>query len=413
MNTYPLFRSTVHHSKGKVWGDTLYWQTPPASACDPAHHTVYKTLPVASSPDPPLSEGNDNECDVALRGYVEPLLGSFFDLGRGMFAVHVVEYEVVGGGGKVEGRVDLVWRLHHGLGDGVVLSKCLEELCEADEAGAEKPKKDEKKTNPLYFAWLSLKAVGKILALPLSCSDAQTNLKAPMDWRKVSHEKSYSPSLTMSLPLVRSESKKRNCTINDLLTALLTRGIRRHLLLASPGVAPPSSIRCLAVVNTRRDADMSAFRAGKGANEFSYVIPRLPTGHETFPPCLEAVKRDMDALKSGPEAFVVREANNLVRNMVGGSFVMKFNCDYVVNKLTLFFSNLAGPREAVKLAGARVLRMYNWVEPMMYGIGVSVMSYNGEVTFVVSGDKERTEGVRRGIDEEWRELVAETESGMY
>ena len=78
----------MHHSKGKVWGDTLYWQTPPASACDPAHHTVYKTLPVASSPDPPLSEGNDNECDVALRGYVEPLLGSFFDLGRVMFAVH-------------------------------------------------------------------------------------------------------------------------------------------------------------------------------------------------------------------------------------------------------------------------------------------------------------------------------------
>ena len=151
--------------------------------------------------------------------------------------------------------------------------------------------------------------------------------------------------------------------------------------------------------------DARSFKLGKSANEFSYVIPRLPVGPGPFPSTLLQVKSDMDALKSGPEAYVVREANNLARRAAGGKFVMDFNCDYVVNKLTLFFSNLAGPRARRGLGGASVLRMYNWVEPMMYGVGVSVMSYGGEVTFVVSGNAERAGGVRKCVEEEWRELV--------
>ena len=159
----------MRHVKGRIYGDNLYWSTPDVEECDANDYISERTLTIASLPDPLLCDTNDNAIDDALKGYIEPILGTFFDLGRGMFHAHLVTYSLKDGG-KVEGRADLVFRLHHGIGDGVILSKCLETICDAPESGAgkaaaaeaAKPKRKKKKTNPLYFAWLSLCAVGKV-----------------------------------------------------------------------------------------------------------------------------------------------------------------------------------------------------------------------------------------------------------
>lgn len=122
---------------------------------------------------------------------------------------------------------------------------------------------------------------------------------------------------------------------------------------------------------------------------------------------VKACKEEMDRLKSSPEPFVVRKLNNTIRDLMGGKFVLAFNSDFVVNKFTCFFSNLPGPRGPLKIMGENLLRMSNFVHPMMYSCGLSIQSYNGELVINASVDKvlvgDATK-LMQFVDEVWEEL---------
>lgn len=151
------------------------------------------------------------------------------------------------------------------------------------------------------------------------------------------------------------------------------------------------SVRALAVVNTRAagaagDRLLEDFSKCKSPNEFSYVVPTLPVGEMSVRERVLACNKDMNSLKSSPEAFVIKKLNNGIRDVLGGAFTLAFNADYVINRLTCFFSNLPGPTSKLSCCGVEVERLSNFVHPMMYSCGLSIQSYNGEIVTNCSCD---------------------------
>ena len=121
-----------------------------------------------------------------------------------------------------------------------------------------------------------------------------------------------------------------------------------------------------------------------------------------------------DYLKSSPQAFVIKKLNNVLRGCFGGGAVVWLNTKHVINKFTCFFSNLAGPRGKLSVAGVEILRLSNFVHPMDYTLGVSIQSYNGDVVINFSADKGVVEDVERiGVlaDEAFRKIVEEAKTG--
>ena len=62
---------------------------------------------------------------------------------------------------------------------------------------------------------------------------------------------------------------------------------------------------------------------------------------------------------------------------------MKYNA-FLLRKITGYFSNLPGPRAKLAIAGVNIDAMCNVVAPMFFGIGVSVLSYNGDIVVAIS-----------------------------
>mmetsp|Transcript_511 Transcript_511/g.929 ORF Transcript_511/g.929 Transcript_511/m.929 type:complete len:491 (+) Transcript_511:231-1703(+) len=416
IETYPLFRSTVIEHRTFLRSN-YHWSTPSLESCSGQSFIENISLTISARPSPVISEGNNNSCDRALRRFVSDKIPDFFDTSRGMFKVYVVKYRVDGEGEEpIKDRCDLVWRIHHGIGDGVLLSKCLESMCEFQNVEGEVTKTKTRKPRkpiPLHRKiWLGLSAFTKTVTLPLTFSDASTGLKASSDYRKLGKAKTYATSKTWSVSELKSVSKKMNCTINDIVMSCLSGGIRRYLQsISDPVILRKKSlkIRALAVVNTRTNMEglLTAFKNCEAPNEFSYVIPTMPLGSMSEKDRVKQCKKEMDRLKSSPEPFVVRKLNNKIRDVFGGKFVLKFNCDYVVNKFTCFFSNLPGPTGPLKIMGCELKRMSNFVHPMMYGCGLSIQSYNGELVINASCDKEKIQdpGKFMGfVDEVWEEL---------
>jgi len=216
VTTYPLFGSTIstnHGCKGK-----MYWEVPEdPSTIDVSKHIQRVKLDVpewvCGRDADEIDDSNNNALDKALRGYVSEHISDGFDLTRGAFELHVVEYDGVnkkvdedttdddtGEEDNSVKRCDLVWRIHHGIGDGVMLSRVLESLCEKQEetdvtaAATSAKRKPKKKTSPVVLVARAIANTTMTLLLPFSCSDKNTVLKAPLDPTKVGNVKHYGSS---------------------------------------------------------------------------------------------------------------------------------------------------------------------------------------------------------------------------
>jgi hypothetical protein len=95
----------------------------------------------------------------------------------------------------------------------------------------------------------------------------------------------------------------------------------------------------------------------------------------------------MNALKGSSEALVtfgLLAAVGALPPVVEESAIAAFTA-----KASLVASNVPGPREEIRLAGAPVTQMLFWVpQAGSIGTGVSMLSYNGRVQFGVISDRQ-------------------------
>jgi hypothetical protein len=115
------------------------------------------------------------------------------------------------------------------------------------------------------------------------------------------------------------------------------------------------------------------------------VFANLPIGERNPLARVYAVHQDMQRLKRSSQALValwLLTALGLLPGVVEERAIELFTA-----KGSVVVSNVPGPREPLYLAGARIVQQFFWVpQAGDIGVGVSVLTYDGQVHFGLIAD---------------------------
>lgn len=406
---FPRFRQKVVGADvplgTPVWSDD--------EAFDLAHHVQEVELPAPSD-------------ELALQALVSTLMSRPLPLDRPLWQFHLVPH--------YRGGSALIGRVHHCIGDGLALIYVMLAMSDGgpqppgptegspeDNGGwdavvgtiaatasqavtlpvallrqvAHVASSPERVLQATGQAAAGVGALGKLLLME---PDPPTVLKGPLVAAK---------RAVWSGPLRLAEVKRigrvTGATINDVLVAAVSGALGRYL--ASRGRAPAAdlSIRAVVPVNLRPIED--AHRLG---NEFGLVFLSLPVGIEDPLERVFEVRRRMTAIKRSPEAYLTFQ----ILRTIGAAPRQIF--DLVVElfgrKATVVMTNVVGPRERLALSGVPLRQAMFWVPCAgRLGLGISVLSYAGEVWLGLNADAHVIPDPRAildGFDAEIRALSA-------
>jgi WS/DGAT/MGAT family acyltransferase len=227
--------------------------------------------------------------------------------------------------------------------------------------------------------------VGELAGLLFMPNDSKTPLKGvPHGKKKVAWAE------PLALSEVKAVAHARDCSVNDVLMSCVAGAINAYLTeIGEPthGV----EIRALIPVNLRapgRHRDLG--------NEFGIVTLVLPVGIADPFERLTEVQKRMDALKRSQQAgvtygllAVLGYAPKIAQDALFG---------ILLYRATAVMTNVPGPQMPLKIAGAEISQLTFWVpQSGDIGIGVSILSYNGQVQFGLITDAELVPEPRRVI----------------
>jgi diacylglycerol O-acyltransferase len=364
--TYPRFRQRVVTGAG---GHPV-WEDDPSFRVD-QHLTSHR-----------IAGGDD-----ALRAEVGRVATVPLHPGRPLWRLDLVE----GGGAGA-----LVAKLHHCLADGFALVSLLLSLADGD---ATTPAHAHALPAYRRFApWLeggvalarsllpkggvrarALEAAGMAAALVRIAAvkaDPPTVLNRPLSGRR-----RVAWSGGIPLARVRAAAKREGATLNDALMGALAGALRGHLVAAGERV-DRLSLRALVPVNLRAGPPAPGAPLG---NRFGLVFLDLPLWASTPRARREAVRRSMEGIKRRPDAlatFGVLAGLGLVPALA------PWATGFFSRKASLVVTNVPGPRAALHLAGERIDHAMFWVpHPAALGVGVSILSYAGDLRIGVRADE--------------------------
>ena len=354
--------------------------------------------------------------EAELREIIGNLMVTPLDKSRPLWQVHLIENY---GDGSV-----VFFRIHHCIADGIALIHVLLSLTdkEPDAPAPEKP--SVKKTsrppfNPLkplknilknvetakataqkvgltvlqeveksfndpshfvemakFTANLTNDALGVLAKLTVMPSDPRTAFKGHLGVRKT-------VAWTQPMPLQKIKTVGRaikSATLNDVLIATVTGAMRRYLKTRNTPVNE-LDLRMSVPVNIRKPG--TEFELG---NKFSLVFLSLPIYIEDPVLRLKEIKRRMDKLKTAPDAVISFGLLNIV-GMLPSKTALKA-AQLFSNKASGVLTNVPGPREPLYFAGREIKNMMFWVPRIGdMGIGISIFSYNGNVTVGLASDE--------------------------
>jgi WS/DGAT/MGAT family acyltransferase len=218
------------------------------------------------------------------------------------------------------------------------------------------------------------KAAGVLARLTAMPPDVDTVFRGPLGTAKRCAWSSILP-----LEKVKAYGKRVDSTINDVLLAGVTGALRSYLIGRGEEV-DGLDIRAIIPVNLRPDDEV-----GQLGNRFGLVFLALPVGLGGTADRLQTLKRRMDDIKNSSEAvvtFAVLNALGMTTPEVESVAVKFFG-----SKATAVMTNVPGPKEQIYLAGAPIDGIMFWVpQSARLGIGVSILSYAGQVRLGVATD---------------------------
>jgi len=248
-----------------------------------------------------------------------------------------------------------------------------------------------------YLAEASELSKELINSLTLS-KDPQTIFKGRLGVRK-------SVAWAEPLPLaeVKSLSKVYGCTVNDLLIAAVTGALRNYMEEQGEPPSISTEIRATVPVNLR-----PLEHAKNLGNHFGLVFLSLPIGESNPVERVRQVHQRMNELKESKQAAV--SFGLLAALGMGPSSLQKPALDLLSEKATAVLTNVPGPQQPLYLSGAEVKEMMFWVpQNGNIGLGISILSYNGQVFFGVIADRKLVAEPQRII----RRFLPEFENLTY
>jgi WS/DGAT/MGAT family acyltransferase len=184
-----------------------------------------------------------------------------------------------------------------------------------------------------------------------------------------------------AIPLsgVKDCAKRWGATVNDLLLAAVSGGLRAYML--GRGEKPDGlRFRAVVPVNLRTEDELDSL-----GNRFGLVFLALPVGVADRDGRLRELKSEMDLIKGSPQAMVafgVLNALGMASPEIEGVGVSIF-----ARKATAVMTNVPGPQRQLFLAGSPIRDILFWVpQSGRLGLGVSILSYNGQVRLGVAAD---------------------------
>jgi diacylglycerol O-acyltransferase / wax synthase len=176
------------------------------------------------------------------------------------------------------------------------------------------------------------------------------------------------------LPEVKVVSNTLGCSINDMLLAAVAGAL--HGYLAEKGDKRRGvEIRALVPVNLRPPGSEREL-----GNRFGVVGVELPVGLENPLARLGEIHRRMETLKRSyepPVTLGLLEALGYAPQVLQDKVL-----DLLLSRATAVMTNVPGPRRPLYLAGNEIKQVMFWVpQAGNIGMGVSILSFNGQVQF--------------------------------
>ncbi len=392
-------------------GSSAYWETDADFDLD--WHVRVAALPGAAD-------------KLALENFVGELASSPLDHSKPLWQFHVIE--------NYRGGSVLIARIHHCYADGLALVQVMLSLTDtAPEPGKQAElakawlKRDgrnvwqrmleptrsgigkairignklwekvgEMANDPSVAADVAREGgeITRELAIAIGLSDdPPTLLKGPLGVIK-------RVAWADPLPLeeVKTLGRALDCTVNDVLLACASGALRGYLLDQGEEV-DGLTIRATVPVNLR-----PLEHAKKLGNHFGLVFLELPIGEANPLRRLERVAASMRELKRSRQAFVT--LGLLAMLGMGPQALQAPALELFSRKATAVATNVPGPQQPLYLTGAQVTELMFWVpQSGSIGVGLSILSYNGNVHFGLIGDAKRV----RDPDAVTRRFAAEFE----
>ena len=206
-------------------------------------------------------------------------------------------------------------------------------------------------------------------------NDSATRFKG-----KPSAVKQVAWSAPLPLADIKAVCKVLGVSVNDILLASVAGAMRSYLAHKGDDTAG-IEVRGFVPVNLRpRGAEH------KLGNHFGLVALVLPAGIEDPFVRLYDVKQRMDALKSSYQAALSMGILGAVGFLPRA--IQKQVLDMFSSKGSAVMTNVPGPQQALHMAGARLAQQMFWVpQSGDIGVGVSILSYNGQVQFGLVTDR--------------------------
>ena len=374
--TYRRYRQKVEFARGGP-----YWRDDPH--LNLAHHIKRVRLPGRGGKE-------------ALERFVGDLASEPFDFNHPLWTVHIVE--------KYEGGAAVVFRWHHAIADGVALigvtmalvdgpvgKSCRAAPPDEDEGwlqslmapvvaaiGAGTQASTSTLGTALGLARNPLRAVdylrdgagiaGELAYLLSVMSDSATRFKG-----KPTGSKRVAWCEPLKLPEVKAVSRALGCSINDVLLSCAAGAMRRYL--AEKGDRTEGvEVRALAPIDLREPGDLEL------GNRFGIVGVLLPVGVEHPLERLMMVRQRMFDLKTSYEPAVTLGLFAALGYLP--KIVQDQLFDLIASRATAVMTNVPGPTEPLTVAGSRLRQMLFWLpQSGDIGMGVSILSYAGQVQF--------------------------------
>jgi diacylglycerol O-acyltransferase / wax synthase len=209
-----------------------------------------------------------------------------------------------------------------------------------------------------------------------------------------------------SLADIKTIRRQLGGTVNDVVLAVIA-GAFRDLLLARGEQPDPHAVRSLVPVSVRAPGE-----EGIHDNRVSLLLAYLPVDVAEPVERLAATRTHLAALKASKEAEAGEAVTSIARYEPFPLVALGVRLAFRVpqRNIVTVTTNVPGPPQPLYAMGRRMLEILPYVPiANTVRVGVSILSYCGQVTFGITGDRDSIPDIDvlvRGIDHGLAELVA-------
>jgi diacylglycerol O-acyltransferase / wax synthase len=365
------------------------------------------------------SPGGDEE----LRNLVGRVMSQQLDRDKPLWELWVAE-------GLDEGRWALISKVHHCMVDGVAASDLVSVLLDSERNAAPSAPDawtpgPEPSAAELVAHALAERAASPYEGLRTALSAVRGPRRVVREgfdvWRGLANlQRVAAPGSATSLngPLgphrrwawarsrltdVKRIREAHGGTVNDVVLTAITGGFR-ELLLARGEEVQGRVVRTTVPVSVRAEHERGALN-----NKVSAMFADLPVEIEDPVARLESISAQMQKLKRSGQAVAAERLTALsgfapAELLALAGRVASRVPQRTVNTVT---TNVPGPQHPLFLCGRRMLDAFPWCPLVGHlRIGVAIFSYDGNLNFGVTGDRDTTpdiallcRGIERGIEQ--------------